>query len=163
MAAPSAPRNKQAILLGLVLILGFTGLWALQWTRRASAAEADDRAVVQAPAIATAAEAKTDGATDSIQRIPGNLLRVDEQPEAGRPFSFEMANFSQGAVYELDLGDGTRKSFEQGRLRHIYRKPGPHTVTLYAQYGGETIRLQTIVKIVARAAIKEKVSNTVDF
>jgi hypothetical protein len=163
MAASLSPRNKQAILLGLVLMLGFAGLWALQWTR-AAATVADERTVVQAPAVpAVTGHAAAAAAADTIQRIPGNLLRVDEQPEAGRPFSFEMANFSQGAVYELDLGDGARKSFEQGKLRHTYQRPGAHTVTLYARYGGESIRLQTITKVVARAAVKEKVSNTVDF
>jgi hypothetical protein len=161
-ATPSPNRRRETLLLILVAVLGIGGILALQLSRKDPVTSQADRGMVQS---ANNNANRESGAGEAIQRVPGNLIRENEQPEAGRPFLFEMANFSQGAVYELDLGDGARKAFsDQGTLRHTYAKPGPYTVTLYALFEGEEVKLQSVQKVVAQTVqVNKKITPVIDF
>lgn len=138
-------KNREVILLVLVALIGAAGLLALQFSRKTPAARSDERTMVQSGSQNNAADAT---ASAPIQHIPGNLVtRNEEYPEVGQPFVFRMANFAQGAVYELDLGDGSgRKTFTNGKLEYVYKKLGEYEVTLYARYEGQEVKLQTIKK-----------------
>lgn len=142
-----AGKNREIILLVLVALLGAAGLLVLQLARKTPGSRTDERALVQ-----TEGQNRTGDATTSapLQKIPGNLVTKDtDYPEVGQPFVFRMANFSQGAVYELDTGDGSpRKPFKDGRLTHVYQRKGKYEVTLYARFEGQEAKLETVSKTV---------------
>ncbi len=154
--------NRETSILIVVAVLGLLGLGALQVARNAQR-RTNERVLLQTgTAQGTAPAAAPDA--PKLQKIPGNLLRVNEQPEAGRPFLFEMDNVAKGAVYELDLGDGNRKTFDaNGVLRHTYRKPGAYQVTLWAKYEDQVEQVQTITKQVAQAVQEEVVAPIIDY
>ena len=80
----------------------------------------------------------------------------DKVVEAGRPFDFKLKRFSPGATYELEISDGI--------MRHTFKHGGQMLVSLYAQYEGQTLKLDSMrVLVAAHAPIKEKVSNVVDY
>lgn len=138
-------RNREVILLVLVALIGAAGLLALQFARKTPASRSDERSMVQTGAQNNAAP---EAVSAPIQKITGNLVTRDEEyPEVGQPFVFRMANFAQGATYELDLGDGSgRKTFTDGELKYVYQKTGEFLITLYARYEGQEAKLQTITK-----------------
>lgn len=149
-------KNREVILLVLVALIGAAGLLALQFARKTPSSHTDERSLVQSGAQTKAA----DGAASApIQTIPGNLISRDEEyPEVGQPFVFRMANFSQGAVYELDMGDCSgRRHFTNGELRYTYQRSGEFQVTLYAKYEGQEVKLQTVTKKVVVSRKPERV------
>ena len=154
--------RKESLLLIIVALVGLGGILILQFSRRDGLSDTADRALVQG-AGQSEEETQQDETTATIQRIPGNLIRENEQPEAGRPFIFEMANYSKGAEYILDLGDGSRKTFEEGIIRHTYYDPGAYTVTLFARYEGQEIELQKVTKQVANEVVDSEITPIIDF
>lgn len=152
----SGGKNREVLLLIVVALIGAIGLLILQFARKNPASRSDERSMVQ-----SGARNKTAGGASSapIQKIPGNLVTRDEEyPEVGQPFVFKMANFSQGAVYELDPGDGSgRKTFVNGALNYTYRATGHYQVSLYARFEGQEVKLQTIEKKVVVPPKPEKV------
>lgn len=149
-------KNREVILLVVVALIGAAGLLALQFARKTPAARADERSMVQS---GTQKNSKPEVASAPIQKIPGNLVSRDEEyPEVGQPFVFRMTNFSQGAVYELDPGDGSgRQVFNNGKLKYTYARTGEYPVTLYAKFEGQEVKLQTITKSVVVPPKPEKV------
>ena len=149
-------KNREVILLVVVALIGAAGLLALQFARKSPASRTDERSMVQ-----SGAQKNNNAETTSapIQKIPGNLVSRDEEyPEVGQPFVFRMTNFSQGAVYELDPGDGSgRKVFNNGKLNYTYSRTGEYPVSLYAKYEGQEVKLQTITKKVVVPPKPEKV------
>jgi hypothetical protein len=140
-------KNRETILLTIVAVFGLAGLAVLQFSKKNLAGHAADRALVQADNQHNNADPLSSA---PLQKIPGELLRTSEYPEQGRPFKFVMSKFSQGAIYELDLGDGTpRKAFVNGTVQHTFKKSGPCCVTLFAKYDGQEAMLDTLCKIVA--------------
>lgn len=149
-------KNRETILLVIVALFGVAGLVALQFSREGPARRSGDKSLVQAENQTNTADAQ---ASAPIQKIPGELLRTSEYPEAGRSFRFFMVKYSQGPEYTLDFGDGSpRKPFVDGSVEHTFKKHGPCVVTLYARYEGEEVALDTLRKIVAR--VKEEVLTT---
>lgn len=149
-------KNREVVLLVVVALIGAIGLLVLQFARKTPASRTDERSMVQSGAQKPA---HTEAASAPIQKIPGNLVSRDEEyPESGQPFVFKMANFSQGAVYELDPGDGSgRQVFNNGVLRYTYARTGEFQVSLFAKYDGEEVKLQTITKKVVVPPKPEKV------
>jgi hypothetical protein len=143
--------NRETSILIVVAVLGLLGLGALQVARNAQR-RTNERVLLQTgTAQGTAPAAAPDA--PKLQKIPGNLLRVNE-----------MDNVAKGAVYELDLGDGNRKTFDaNGVLRHTYRKPGAYQVTLWAKYEDQVEQVQTITKQVAQAVQEEVVAPIIDY
>ncbi|MEZ4918640.1 MAG: PKD domain-containing protein [Saprospiraceae bacterium] len=148
-------------MLGLVALFGLAGILVLQFTQQEPPENPSERALVQGAGQQEAQQSEEDAT--AIQRIPGNLIRENEQPEAGRPFIFELGNFSQGAEYSLDLGDGKRKTFKDGKLHHTYYNPGTYEVTLYARYEGQELALQKVVKQVANTVTDSEITPIIDF
>ncbi len=149
-------KNREVILLVAVALIGASGLLVLQLARTSPETHTDERSMVQSGAqkpVATGANSAP------IQKIPGNLVvRDEEYPEVGQPFEFRMTNFSQGAIYELDPGDGSpRQVFQNGLLKYTYKKKGEFQITLYAKYEGDEVKLQTIKKGVKVPPKPEKV------
>lgn len=141
-------KNRETILLIIVALFGVAGLIALQVSRKNALNRAENRAVVQ---VESPENVNNPEASAPIQKIPGELLRTSEYPEAGKPFKFYMSKYSQGPVYELDFGDGSpRKPFSGSAVQHTFKKHGPCVVTLYARYEGQEVALDTLRKIVAR-------------
>jgi hypothetical protein len=154
-------KNRETVLLIIVAVFGLGGLAALQFARRSPANQAADKALVQADNQKNTADPQ---ASALIQKIPGELLRTSEYPEQGRPFRFLMSKFSQGATYELDLGDGTpRKPFVNGAVQHTFKQSGPCCVTLFARYEGQEVQLDTLCKIVAHRKLDEVVAPIIDY
>lgn len=154
-------KNKETILLIIVALFGVAGLVALQLSRRNTVNRAGNRAVVQ---VENAENTNNPESSAPIQKIPGELLRTSEYPEAGKPFRFYMSKYSQGPEYELDFGDGSpRKKFVDGSVQHVFKKHGPCVVTLYARYEGQEITLDTLRKIVARVKIDAPVAPIIDY
>lgn len=159
-----APKNKkinrETLLLVLVAVVGLTGLAILQFGGKGSG-KSDQKSLLQAEGQQKAVDSQ---AAAPIQRIPGELLRTSEYPEAGRPFKFFMSKSSQGPVYSLDFGDGgQRKVFKDGYVTHVFHKPGPCVVTLFAEYEGQVVQLDTMRKVVAKEKIVAPVGPAVDF
>lgn len=152
-----AGKNREIILLVIVALIGAVGLLVLQLARKTPASRSDERSMVQSGAKKGSAE---EANSAPLQKIPGNLIsRNEEYPEVGQPFVFRMANFSQGAVYELDPGDGSgRKPFQDGRLKHSYQRTGEFQVSLYAKFEGQEVKLQTVTK---RVVVPPKPQNEV--
>jgi hypothetical protein len=149
-------KNREVILLVVVALVGAAGLLALQFARKTPATRTDERSMVQSSAQQ---KAESEAVSAPIQKIPGNLVSRDaEYPEVGQPFVFRMANFSQGAVYELDPGDGQgRRPFINGELKYTYSRSGKYAVSLYAKFEDQEVKLQTITKKVVVPPKPEKV------
>jgi hypothetical protein len=157
---PAKDQNRELILLAAIAAVGLAGVLALQFGRRNTISSAE-RSLVQAENKQQSNDAQT---AAPVQRIPGELLRTSEYPEAGRPFKFFMVKHSQGPVYELDFGDGSpRKKFANGAVTHTFKKHGPCMVTLYARYEGQELRLDTLRKIVARVKEDSPVAPVIDY
>lgn len=152
-------KKRETALLVAVAIIGIGGLAILQFSGRDKGA--GQQSLLQAEGQQNRVDVQ---AAAPVQRVPGELLRTSEYPEAGRPFKFYMSKSSQGPEYSLDLGDGSRrKVFKDGFVSHIFNKPGPCTVTLYAKYDGQEIQLDTMIKVVAKEKIVVPVGPAVDF
>ena len=67
-------------MLIIVALFGVAGLLALQFSRKNKVNRAGDRAVVQ---VENAENTNNPEASAPIQKIPGELLRTSEYPEAG--------------------------------------------------------------------------------
>lgn len=141
---PFGSKREMFLLLALVVI-GMTGLVALQLAQRTPNNRSDERAMVQSAAQKNEAPAPL---STPIQRITGDLVNRDEEyPEVGQPFTFRLTNYSQGATFELDPGDGSpRQVFQEGKLRYTYKKAGNYQISLWAKYEGEEVKLKTITK-----------------
>lgn len=108
--------------------------------------------------------AATPAMNNPVQKITGQLVRVSEHPEAMRPFRFVLQQYSKGAVYEMDCGDGSgRKKFDNGNLKHTFTRPGAASVTLFALYEGQEIRLDTLHLIVANKKVDDVLMPALDF
>jgi hypothetical protein len=143
MPTKSQGLKRETILLAAVALIGVAGLVVLQTSRNRPENRNDQKSLLRSANNA----AETPVANQrSVQTIPGNLLHINDDSEVGKPYVFHMTNHAQGAVYELDPGDGSgRKPFDgQGAVRHTYRKAGDYTVTLYARFEGEEAVLQVI-------------------
>lgn len=154
--------RKETIFLAALAILGLAGLVVLQFSREQSGQNASQRSIVQntvRPQVAPAAEQR------STQRITGNLLDVNVDSEAGKPYFFRMTNHAMGATYILDPGDGSKQIpfDDKGRAKHTFQRPGVYNVTLYANYEGLSATLQTIRHQVGQPIQKEKVSTIIDY
>ncbi|MEO6037165.1 MAG: hypothetical protein ABIQ93_02050 [Saprospiraceae bacterium] len=139
-------KNRETLLLILLAVVGGVGLVVVQFARKNPGGRNEDRSLVQAKGAEGQADPQ---ATQQIQRIPGNLLHEYEKPEQDRPYKVVMENFGQGAVYELDYGEGLRKTFEKKELLFTFRKAGPHVLTLYAKYEGQEVQLDTLFRRVS--------------
>lgn len=152
-------QRETALLIGLAVV-GLVGLLALQFARK-DAVQSKEKSLIQAEMQQKSTDAQTSA---PLQRIPGELLRTSEYPEAGKPFKFYMIKSSTGPRYELDFGDGsTRKPFVEGVVSHTFKRHGPCMVTLYASYEGQEVRLDTLQKIVARVKIDAPVAPIIDY
>lgn len=153
-------KNRETILLIAVALVGLAGLAALQFANKKST-RANQNSLLQAEGRQDTIDAQ---AAAPIQRIPGELLRTSEYPEAGRPFKFFMSKSSQGPEYALDFGDGSpRKVFQEGYVTHTFKKSGPCVVTLFASYEGEQVQLDTMRKVVARVKVDVPVGPVIDY
>ena len=164
MTTPNTPpgkkQNRETILLIIVAVVGLAGLTALQFAKKGNA-RSDQKSLLQAEGQQNNVDAQ---ASAPIQRIPGELLRTSEYPEAGRPFKFFMSKSSQGPEYSLDMGDGSaRKVFKDGFVTHTFKKSGPCVVTLFASYEGQQVQLDTMRKVVARVKMDAPVGPVVDY
>ncbi|MCC7245081.1 MAG: hypothetical protein IT269_05355 [Saprospiraceae bacterium] len=157
---PGRKKNRETILLVIVAAVGLLGLIALQLVRKGPADNAN-KTLVQTDAQSQMVDQQ---AVKAVQRVPGELIRTSEHPEAGKPFKFRMAKHAQGAVYELEFSGGKRKAFDdKGELTHTFYQPGHVMVTLYARFEGEEARLDTLNRIVARRAEKIEVAPIIDY
>ncbi len=146
-----------------IIAIGIAGLVGLQLAQRTPSARTDERTMVQSAAQKNEAPAPL---ASPIQRITGDLVNRDEEyPEVGQPFTFQLTNYSQGAIFELDPGDGSpRQVFKDGRLRYTYKKAGNYQISLWARFEGEEVKLKTISKkvVVPPATNSVKVGTLMD-
>ena len=152
-------KNRETVLLIAIAVFGLAGLAALQLARKRPAARTEDRAVVQTQNENTA-EAQ---AAAKYQTVTGKLMHPNiKWIEVGQPFTFYMDQPVQGAVYELDLGDGSpRKVFQNNQVQHVFQKNIKRCqITLYAKYNGEEVALDSFSKSVQKKA--EKIHGAVD-
>lgn len=156
----SASKKRETILLIAVAVVGLGGLAALQFMGGGNG-NSGQKTLLQAEGHQNQVDAQ---AAAPIQRIPGELLRTSEYPEAGRPFRFYMSKSSQGPEYSLDMGDGSpRKVFKDGIVMHTFKHPGPCVVTLFAAYEGQVVQLDTMRKVVAKEKIVAPIGPAIDY
>ena len=144
-------KNRETVLLIVVAVFGLAGLAVLQLARKRPTARTEDRAVVQTQNESTA-DAQ---AAAQYQTVTGKLMHPNiKWIEVGQPFTFYMDQPVQGAVYELDLGDGSpRKIFQNNTVQHVFRKNIKYCqIILYAKYNGEVVALDTLSRPVQRKA-----------
>ena len=153
-------KNRETWLLVLLVLFGAVGLGVLQFARKGPSGRNEDRALVQAKGAEGTADPE---ATRQIQRIPGNLLHEYEKPEQDRPYRVVMENFGQGAIYELDYGEGVRKTFDQKELWFTFRKAGPHVLTLFAKYEGQEVQLDTLFREVSKRPKVVPIAPIIDY
>ncbi|MBL7797733.1 MAG: hypothetical protein JNJ90_14655 [Saprospiraceae bacterium] len=148
-------QKREVILLVVIAVAGAVGLLILQFARKTPASRTDERSMVQSGAQKSNAAALS----APIQTITGDLVvRDEEYPEVGQPFTFRMTNFAQGATYELDPGDGSgRRAFQDGTLQYTYSRSGDFQITLWAKYERQEVKLKTITKRVKVPPRPEKV------
>ena len=150
-------RRKEGLILAIVAIIGISGLVLLQMARRSKSGNADQKTVIQNQD--QAGNNPNGQAQSNIQQVPVNLLRVNEQPEMNKPFIYELADYSQGGVYQLDPGDGSpRQSFTAGKLSYTYRRPGAFQVSIYALDGASEYKMLTVKKEVANLTVPQAVN-----
>lgn len=154
--------GKEGLLLTTLAVVGVGGIVFLQVARQSKTSRSEAQSLLQNQG--QEAQVGADAAR-KVQKIEGELWRTsDKVVEAGRPFDFKLKRFSPGATYELEISDGTRKPFTDGVMRHTFKHGGQMLVSLYAQYEGQTLKLDSMrVLVAAHAPIKEKVSNVVDY
>ncbi len=153
-------KNRETMLLILLAVVGGIGLAVIQFARKTPTGRNEDRSLVQAKGSEGRADPQ---ATQQIQRIPGNLLHEYEKPEQDRPYKVVMENFGQGAIYELDYGEGVRKTFEQKEMHFTFKKAGPHVLTLYAKYDGQEVQLDTLFRRVSPRPVIAPIGPIVDY
>jgi hypothetical protein len=157
----SKNKNRETMLLVAVALFGLAGLAYLQFSKKTPARTSQDTTLVQTKGEEGAVDAQT---AAPVQKIPGQLLRTSEYPEAGKPFTFYMTQHSPGAVYELDLGAGVRKAFVDGKVGHTFKGSGGCFVRLYAKYEGQEILLDTLsTRVVAQKVVRKPVSSFIDY
>ncbi len=149
-------QKREVILLAVIAIAGVIGLIVLQFAGKSAASRTDERSMVQSGAQKNAGAAVLSA---PIQTITGDLVvRDEEYPEVGQPFTFRMTNFAQGAIYELDPGDGSgRQVFRDGALQYTYSRSGDFQISLWAKYERQEVKLKTITKRVKVPPKPEKV------
>ena len=154
--------GKEGLLLAGLAVFGLGGIVFLQVARQHKVSRSEGQTLLQNQG--QEAQVGADAAR-KIQKIEGELWRTsDNVVEAGRPFIFKLKKFSPGATYELENSDGTRKPFMDGVLPHTFKHGGPKFVSLYAQYEGKTLKMDSMrLLVTAHAPIKEAVSKAVDF
>lgn len=152
--------QRETIILIIVAVIGLSGLALLQFSRKSPSNRLGNRALVQAENQ----NQVSDAASAPLQKIPGELLRTSENPEAYKSFRFLMSKFSQGAVYEMDLGDGSpRKAFVNGSVQHVFKRSGSSYVTLYAKYEGQEVKLDTLHIVVGNKKKDDEMLHRIDF
>lgn len=150
-------RRKEGLILAIVAVIGIAGLLLLQMARRSKNSGSDNKTVIQNQA--QSGNNANQQAQSSIQQVPVNLLRVNEQPEMNKPFMYELADYSQGGVYQLDPGDGSpRQAFTAGKLSYTYRRPGSFQVSIYAIDGASEYKMLTVNKEVANLTVPKAVN-----
>lgn len=82
----------------------------------------------------------------------GKLFRVNDWLEAKKPAVFTLQEASEGVTYELELPDGTRKTFVKNKVHHTFSQTGEIVVRLWASYDGQSKELQALPYQVAHAA-----------
>jgi hypothetical protein len=144
---PLLGQKREIILLAIIAIVGAVGLLILQFARKTPTSRSDERSMVQSGAQKNMDPGKLSA---PIQTVTGDLVvRDEEYPEVGQPFVFRMTNFSQGATYELDPGDGSpRQAFQNGTLKYTYARTGDFQISLWAKYERQEVKLKTINKTV---------------
>lgn len=149
-------RKKEGFMLAIVAVIGIGGLLLLQLARRTDNTPSDQKTVIQQGQQGNT----NDGQPQSnIQQVPVNLLRENEQPEMNKPFIYELADYSQGGVYQLDPGDGNpRQTFKDGKLTYTYHKPGSYKVSIFALDGANEYKMLTVTKEVANLTVTKAVS-----
>lgn len=154
--------GKEGLLLTTLAVVGLGGIVFLQVARQGKTSRSEAQSLLQNQG--QEAQVGADAAR-KMQKIEGELWRTsDSVVEAGRPFIFKLKRFSPGATYELEISDGTRKPFIDGVLPHTFKHGGRKYVSLYAQYEGKTLKVDSMrVLVTAHAPIKEAVSKAVDF
>jgi hypothetical protein len=149
-------KKKEGLILALVAVIGLAGLLLLQFARKSQTAGADAKTVVQN-------QNNTAGSVEAgqpkIQKVPGNLLHEQQQPEMNVPFVYELIDFSPGGIYQLDPGDGGQhQTFQNGKLTYTYRKPGIFFATVYAIDQGQQYKIITSRKQVANITVQKAVN-----
>jgi hypothetical protein len=149
-------RKKEGLILALVAIIGIGGLVLLQFARKSQTTGSDNKTVVQNQQNNAGT---TDNGQPKIQKVPGNLLHEQEQPEMNVPFIYELTDFSPGGIYQLDPGDGgQRQTFQNGKLTYTYRKAGVFFASVYALDQGQEYKIITSRKQVANITVKKAVN-----
>lgn len=152
--------KREAVWLGLLLLVGLGGLAVLQWRREQTPTAAPlEKVAVQQQETPTSATP----VQPAVQAIPGNFMAVNDDAEAGSPYTFRIQDFSKDITYLVDFGDATRATMQNGQARHTYKKMGQYNVHLYALYQGDTLLLKTMQKKVGRPIEREKVAPAIDY
>jgi hypothetical protein len=167
VAPGSQSKSSENPMLWFLLVCGCAGLfYVLYSTRNASQTGVtfSEKPVIQSSATPAPIAVAANIAQPQAEAPPKESLFVpNDYLEAELPGTFTLRHASNGVRYELDLGDGQRKPFKNGKLMHTYARPGKVKVTLYGTFNGTTKMVDERDYYVSRAAEVEVVARIVDF
>ncbi len=160
-------RHQENALLAFLFVCGLSGLIIVQYHSQ-NASKTECKSSIYLPEPPSSAIAKADilaekTATDTKPEVKGRLLSTSLQPEVYQPFTFKMLDYTEGILYELDLGNGDILPFKHGALQYTYRLSGPQTVTLYANYNNQRQKIDALPIQVARAVVVEEIAKVIDY
>jgi hypothetical protein len=162
-------KQKESAIYAFLILFGIVGLLYLHFdltNNKSTAVDADNYKAFITTNSSVASVAPQQEAAQSVfmSMVSKEKLFVpNDYLEAELPAFFSLKNVSNGVTYELDLGEGHRKPFVNGKVMHTYQDHKTVNVTLYGTFEGETKKIQEREYEVSRPAEVEVAASVVDY
>jgi hypothetical protein len=161
-------KRKESTILAFLIFCGIAGLSYLHFAvnnNKSAAVDANYKAFIQTNSEATVVAPQPEVVKSAFMSILSKekLFVPNDYLEAELPAFFKLQNESNGVSYELDLGDGHRKPFVNGKVMHTYATNKTINVILYGTFEGETKKIQERSYTICRPKEVEVAAHVVDF
>jgi hypothetical protein len=162
-------KQKESPIFAFLIVGGLVGItylhFDIQNNKNISVQSPDYKAFIQTNAMAVAPIQQQETPQSAFMQMVSSekLFVPNDYLEAELPAFFTLKNASTAVTYELDLGDGHKKSFKDGKVTHTYQNNKTVTVKLFGTFEGETKMIQEREYNVARPAEVEIAAEVVDY
>jgi hypothetical protein len=161
-------KRKESTILAFLIFCGLSGLLYLHFAvnnDKSATVDASYKAFIQTNSEATAVAPQPEVAQSAFMTMISKeeLFVPNDYLEAELPAFFKLQNKSNGVSYELDLGDGHRKPFVNGKVMHTYATNKSVNVILYGTFEGETKKIQERAYNICRPKEVEVAAHVVDY